>query len=345
MRFLRGCKPKELPPSTGKKVSIIGAGPAGLGAAGDLACKGHKIVMYDQMPEAGGLLIFGIPDFRIPKSRIRNGIQELIDAGVEIHLNTKVGRDVDLEEIIQESDATLIATGTWRSRELNVEGKNLGGIHSAFDYIVDYHLWKYGYIDEKPERGRRALVVGGGLTAVDMCYIAREAGCQEIYLSYRRTREYAPAGRNEFNQLEKEGVTILELTQPLKFEGSGRVEKVVLGKNRLVKTGEGRPKPVPIEGETMTLEVDIVFLAIGEIPTPPFENGKYGILLNPDNTIYTDNEFRTTRRGVFAAGDVRTGPSLIGPALASGKNAARSIHNYLLTNEWPEELLRKQPTK
>ncbi len=339
MRFLRECKPGSLPKKTGKKVSIIGAGPAGLGAAGVLVCKGHEVIMYDQLPEAGGLLIFGIPDFRIPKKRIRDGIRELAEAGVEIKLNTKVGRDVDLEEIILDSDAVLIATGTWKSRELNVEGKNLKGIHTAFDYIVEYHMYKYGYSEHVPEKGEKALVVGGGLTAVDMCYIAKEVGCEEIYLSYRRTRQYAPAGKNEFNQLEKEGVKILELTQPTRFIGGDRVKAVELVKNRLVESGGRRPKPTPIEGSEFTIDVDIVFLAIGEIPTPPFEDGKYGIKVNPDGTIFTDDQFRTTREGVFAAGDVRTGPSLIGPALASGKKAGLSIHQYLITGEWPKELL------
>jgi len=340
MRFLKGCKLGALPNPTGKRVSIIGAGPAGLGAAGVLICKGHEVVIYDQLPEAGGLLIFGIPDFRIPKKRIRDGIKEMKDAGVKIILNKKVGRDVDLESIIDESDSVLIATGTWRSRELKVPGCELDGIHTAFDYIVNYHLYKYGYINTPPEYGKKALVIGGGLTAVDMCYIAKEVGCEEIYLSYRRTRQYAPAGKNEFNQLEKEGVKILELTQPTKFIGHSRVEKVVLIRNKLVETGEGRPKPQPILGSDIELEVDIVFQAIGEIPTPPFENGKYGIHVNSDGTIYTDEHYRTTRKGVFAAGDVKTGPSLIGPALASGKKAGEEIHNYLLTDEWPDHLLK-----
>ncbi len=338
MRFLRGCKIGEMPQRKKEKIAIIGAGPAGLGAAGDLICRGYIVDVYDQMPEPGGLIIFGIPDFRIPKERVRNGIKELERAGVNFILNTKVGRDIDLEKIILNYDAILIATGTWKSRTLNIKGRDLENVYSAFDFIVEYHLKKYGYINKEVSSGPVALVVGGGLTAVDMCYIALEAGAEKVYLSYRRTREYAPAGKNEFNQLEKRGIQILELTQPVEFIGKkGKIAQVKLVKNRLARLdASGRPKPIPISGSEYVLDVDTVFLAIGEVPTPPFENGKYGIKLNEDGTIYTDSCFRTTRKGVFAAGDVRTGPSLIGPALASGKKAAICIHEYLSKREWPE---------
>ena len=338
MRFLRGCKIGELPKKKGKKIAIIGAGPAGLGAAGDLICRGYDVDVYDQMPEPGGLIIFGIPDFRIPKERVRNGIKELESAGVRFILNTKVGRDIDLEDLINNYDAVLIATGTWKSRTLNIKGIELENVHLAFDFIVNYHLRKYGYLNKNVYSGPKALVVGGGLTAVDMCYIAREAGAKIVYLSYRRTRDYAPAGKNEFNQLEERGVKILELTQPVEFIGeNGKIKQVKLIRNRLEKIDEsGRPRPVPIDGSEFLLDVDTVFLAIGEIPTPPFKDGKYGIKLNDDGTIYTDSCFRTTRRGVFAAGDVRTGPSLIGPALASGKKAAICIHEFIEFGGWPE---------
>lgn len=341
MRFLRGCKPGEIPDGTSKKVAIIGAGPAGLGAAGDLICRGHEVYVYDQMPEPGGLIIFGIPDFRIPKRRVRDGINELEEVGVEFILDIKVGKDIDLEEIVSTYDAVLIATGTWKSKTLDIPGKNLKLIYPAFDFIIEYHLYKYGYRKDRPRVGKKSLIVGGGLTAIDMCYIALEAGSEKVVISYRRTRDYSPAGRNEFNQLEDRGIEILELTQPVEFIGeAGRVKGIKLIRNKLALTdSSGRPKPIPIEGSEFIIEADSVFLAIGEIPTPPFENGRYGIKLNKDGTIYTDGFFRTTRKGVFAAGDVRTGPSLIGPALASGKKVAPHIHEYLKTGSWPEELL------
>jgi len=337
MRFVRGCKPGDEIPKTGKKVAIIGAGPAGLGAAGELVCKGHEVHVYDQLPEPGGLLIFGIPDFRIPKEGVKKGIKELIEVGVVFHLNTKVGRDIDLEDLIREYDAVLIATGTWRSRDLRIPGEDLKRVYHAFHYIIDYHLHKYGYLDHAPELKGKTLVIGGGLTAVDACYIARDAGAEKVTLFYRRTREQAPAGAREFNKLEEEGFEVHELTQPVEFIGddNGYVKAV---KAIRMKLGEpdssGRPRPIPIEGSEFVTEIDTVLIAAGEIATPPFENGKYGIELNRNNTIKADKKFRTTRKGVFAAGDVKHGPSLIGPALGSGKKAALYIHEYLMTGEW-----------
>ncbi len=328
-------------PKTGKKVAIIGAGPAGLAAAGELVCAGHEVHIYDMMPEAGGLLIFGIPDARIPKKGIRDGVKELYDLGVKFHLNTKVGKDIDLEEIINSYDAILIATGTWKERRLKIPGEDLEGVYPALEFIVDHQMHKYGYKPTSPKLWGKTLVVGGGLTAVDACYFAREAGAKKIILFYRRTRQQAPAGVREFNRLESEGIEIYELTQPIEFIGDekGHVKAVKAIKMQLgPPDSSGRPRPIPIPNSEFIMEIDNALIAIGEIPTPPFENSeKYGIELNKDGTIKTDKKFRTTRKGVFAAGDVKHGPSLIGPAMASGRQAAIYINEYLKTGEWSWE--------
>lgn len=337
MRFARRCKPGDEIPKSGKKVAIIGAGPAGLGAAGELICFGHEVHVYDMLPEPGGLLIFGIPEFRIPKEGVRKGIKELMEIGVVFHLNTKVGVDVDFEEIINEYDTVLIATGTWKSRRLNIPGEELKGVHHALDFIVDFHLHKYGYSTHEVKLRDRVLVIGGGLTAVDACYLARDAGADEVYLFYRRTREFAPAGVKEFNKLEENGFKIYELTQPVEFggDGNGNLKYVKAIRMKLgEKDSSGRPRPVPIENSDFVIEISAALVAAGEIATPPFTNTKYGIELTKWNTIKTDKEYKTTRKKVFAAGDVVTGPSLIGPALASGKKAALAINKYLETMEW-----------
>ncbi len=337
MKFARRCRPEDQIPVTGKKVAIIGAGPAGLGAAGELVCYGHEVHVYDMLPEPGGLLIFGIPEFRIPKEGVRKGIRELIDLGVIFHLNTKVGKDIDFEDLVNEFDAVLIATGTWKSRRLKIPGENLKGVYHALEFIVDYHLHKYGYSDKEVKLKNRVIVIGGGLTAVDACYLARDAGAEEIYLFYRRTREFAPAGVREFNKLEENGFKVQELTQPIEFGGdeSGTLKYVKAIRMRLgEKDSSGRPKPVPIENSEFTIEASAVLVAAGEIATPPFIDQKYGIEITKWNTIKTDKEYKTTRKGVFAAGDVVSGPSLIGPALASGKKAALAIHKYLQTGQW-----------
>jgi glutamate synthase (NADPH/NADH) small chain len=352
MKFLR-CKPDKIPPSTGKVVSIIGAGPAGLGAAGVLRCRGHEVVVYDMNPEPGGLIIFGIPVTRIPKEPVRKGIKELVDAGVKFVLNTKVDMTtslgmmeevispkerIHLEDVIKRSDAVLIATGTWKTRDMKVPGEDLPWVYPAVEWIVAMHMAKYGYKpwSEVPPLEGRILVIGGGLTAADsvlipLSYPEFKGKVKEVVLSYRRSKEYAPMGPKEIDSLISRGAKYWELTQPVEFreEGGKRIVKFV--RMKLVKVeGEKRPRPVPIEGSEFEAEFDYVLKAVGVIPTPPVENGCCGIEVNPNGTIKTDENFMTTREGVFAAGDVRHGPSLIGPALKSGMDAANKIHQYLM---------------
>lgn len=334
MRFL---KCRQVPQEKKAKVSIIGAGPAGLGAAGVLICKGYDVVVYDMMPEAGGMMLFGIPDDRLPKDNIRKGVKELMEAGVKFVFNTTIGKDIPLEKIIDESDAVLIATGTWKPRRMGVPGEDLPWVIPAADWLVEVHMARYGYLpwEKVPRVEGRILVVGGGLTAADavhvpMTYPEFKEGVERVVLSYRRTRDFAPMRRQEFERLIQLGAEAWELTQPVEFreEGGKRIVKFV--RMQLVDTGKGRPKPVPIEGSEFEAEFDYVLLAIGEVPTPPFEGTSCcGIELNPDGTIKTDENFMTTRPGVFATGDVRHGPSRIGPALKSGLDVARAIDEWL----------------
>lgn len=330
MRFVLRCRPGEHP-ETGKRVAIVGAGPAGLYAAGLLRCRGHGVEVYDQNPEPGGFLIFGVLEVHINKDRVRQGIRELRDMGVVFNQGVKVGRDVLLGDIIGRYDAVLIATGTWRSRRLRIPGSDSPQVRAAMEWIVDYHMWRYGYRGEKPPIGRRVVVVGGGLTAVDSVYVARWLGAEEVHLVYRRTRRYAPAGPKGFREAEEQGAVVHELAQPVEYvtEG-GRLVAVRLQRMRLVEVpGAKRPKPVPVEGEYFTLPADMVVEAIGLVPTPPFNGGDYGIRLRPDGTIDVDEYKRTTREPVFAAGDVVHGASLIGPAMKSGLEAAEAMDRYL----------------
>ncbi len=352
MRFLK-CKKDAIPPSTGRRVAIVGAGPAGLGAAGWLRCKGHEVVVYDMAPEPGGMILFGIPITRIPKEPLRKGVRELMEAGVKFVLRTKVdmtvrygpidevlepAEKIHLEDLIREFDAVLVATGTWRTWDMGVKGEDLPWVYPAMEWIVALHMSIFGYRppDTVPPLEGRILVVGGGLTAADavlipLSYQQFKGKIKEVVLSYRRSKQLAPMGEREIDNLILHGAKFWELTQPVEFSEENGKRIVRFVRMKLVKAeGEKRPRPVPIEGSEFEEEFDYVLKAVGVKPTPPLEPGCCGIELNPDGTIKTDENYMTTRPGVFAAGDVRHGPSLIGPALKSGLEAAMKIHEYLM---------------
>jgi glutamate synthase (NADPH/NADH) small chain len=335
LRFLR-CK--EIVSRVRGIVAIIGAGPAGLAAAGSLICDGVEIDVYDMLPEAGGLLLFGIPEFRIPKKGVREGVKELAEKGVCFHLGKKVHDseifDVDFSEIVEKYDAVLIATGAWEPRKLNVEGEELEGIFHAAPYIVKYYLTKFGYSPSSslPSLGSSVAVIGAGLTAIDSALLALEVGVKEVYLVYRRTRKEAPAGESELRKLEEKGVKIIELKAPVRFKGEdGKLKQMITVDMMLGPPDKsGRPSPIPISGSEKVFNVDSVIIATGGRSTPPFRKHANKIHVMEDGRIVVDEKRRTTKTGVFAAGDVESGPSLIGPAVRSGLIAAESIKDYLI---------------
>lgn len=330
MRFVIGCKPGEAKPRE-EKVAIIGAGPAGLAAAGYLRCRGFNVTVYDMLPEPGGLLIFGVLDIHINKAKVREGIRELINMGVEFKQCVKVGRDILLEDLFDKYNAILIATGTWKSRRLKVPGADLPEVVPALEWIFQYHLWKYGYRRQRPVIRDRVVVIGGGLTAVDAVHVSKWLGAKKIFMVYRRTRQYAPAGPKGFKEAEDEGAIIYELLSPVEYLSTpdGHLKAVRFEKMRLVPRPGGKRPGIEGTGEYVDIEADMAVEAIGLEPTPPFPDGAYGIKLREDGTIDVDEYKRTTREPVFAAGDVSHGPSLIGPALKSGLDAAKAIEKYL----------------
>ncbi|MCG2869815.1 MAG: FAD-dependent oxidoreductase [Vulcanisaeta sp.] len=353
MKFALKCSPGQKIERRKERVAIIGAGPAGLGAAGYLICKGFQVDVYDKMPEPGGLMIFGIPEYRIPKKNVRAGVKELVELGVNFILKTKVVADeevhtegdefverkVHLEDLINEYNAVLIATGTWKSRALGIPGENLKGVYLALDYLYRIYASELGYLPKSVvyPTGNRVAVIGAGLTAVDAAIEAQRQGARDVYVLYRRTINEAPAGKAEIQGLIKRGIKFVELTNIVEVLGKEHVEAVKLIKMRLGKPDEsGRPAPEPIPGSEYVMEMDTVIAAIGEVPTPPFRDGCCGIKLTHRGTIDIDQKHRTTRRGVFAAGDVATGPSLIGKALKNGIDAAVAIEEYLLKGGWRE---------
>jgi len=346
MRFAFLCR--EKPEPTGKKVAIIGAGPAGLSAAGYLVCHGHEVHIYDKLPEPGGLMLFGIPEFRIPIYRVRKGYEELENVfEVKFFPKTKVAfgngeeegdkfveNTVNFNELVEKYDAVLIATGTWESWMPNIEGIELEGVYPALDYLFKIKSARLGHIswDEVPPiDGKRVMVVGAGHTAVDAAMESLLLGAEKVYMSYRRTIREAPAGAYEINLLKQRGVKWLELTVPVKIIGEhGKVIAIELQKCKLGEPDEsGRRRPIPVEGSNFQIDVDYVVFAVGQRPTPPFAED-VGIAVDKKGRIVVDSRHMTSKEGVFAAGDVVIGPSKVGRAVLDGLLAAESMHMWLL---------------
>jgi len=323
------------------RVAIVGAGPAGLAAAGYLACLGAEVDVYDKLPQPGGMMMFVIPQHRIPRDSVVEGVEDLERRfGVKFFTKTKVfegeprhdeGDDfvekvVPLSKLVEEYDVVLVATGTWRSRRMGVENEDAKGVYTALEFIYGWYIYDAGLSSERPCMGRKVAVIGGGLSAVDAAEIALMKGAEEVYLLYRRTIREAPAGIFEIKRLVREGINWIELVQPKRIlVENGSVAGIELIRMRLGPPDEsGRPRPIPIEGSEFVIEVDTVIAAIGELPTPPMSGEALGVKLDKRGRIQVDKWWRAAEK-IYAAGDVVTGPSMVGRAVGSGLRAARSI--------------------
>jgi len=342
--FCRGVKPSI---TRREKIAIIGAGPAGLTAAGFLVCQGYNVEIYDKMPMAGGLMAFAIPSYRISIESVKEGVEDLEkNFDVKFHYSTKVvcgkrsdegdelsKKVINLKELLDVYDAILIATGTWGSRKMGIPGEDAEGVDTALNYLFKIRAHELGYLPEEPPVPRKVVVVGGGLSAIDAAEISLRRGAKEVYLVYRRTIKYAPAGENEMKRLMKLGVKVIELTNPTKvIVENGKVKGVEVIKMRLGEPdSSGRPRPEPVPGTEYIIEADMFIEAIGEVSTPPIGEGcqDLGIEVDRKGRIKVDKDFRTSNPKVFATGDVVTGPSLIGNAVKQGIMSARSIHAKL----------------
>ncbi len=317
---------EKLGNATGKKVAIIGGGPAGLSAAKELIQLGYEVHVYEKMYEPGGLLIFGIPSYRINKEKVRENIKKLMNAGVIFYTNTDVGKDICLSEIIKKYDAVLIATGAWISKKMNVAGENLSGIYYALDYIIKYNLSKLGYLSEGlPKLSGKVAVIGGGLTAVDACHIALQNNVEKVYLIYRRGRWQAPAGKKIIENLETSGVHVMEFTQPIEFIGENGAVKAIRAVKTVLEKSNGAPELKIVPESQHIIPIDNVLIAVGLLPSIPNDDGKINIIVKEGP--------RTNIEKVFIAGDATLGPSYIGFAIQSGIKASKEIHTYLTHKE------------
>jgi heterodisulfide reductase subunit A-like polyferredoxin len=324
---------------TGKRVAIIGAGPAGLVAGHDLALKGHKAVIFESLPKPGGMLQVGIPEYRLPKEVVRKEVDYITKLGVEIKTGVEVGKDVSLGELRKEFDAIFIAVGAHQGMELRVPGENLPGVIQGVDFLRRVNL------GEKMRVGKKVAIIGGGNTALDCARTAKRLGVEEVAILYRRTRAEMPASEEEIVAAEAEGINIEFLVTPSRFIGNKRLSKIELIRVKLgAPDASGRPRPIPIEGSEFQVPVNTVIAALGQVAKTDFVK-ELGVLLSQRGTIeVSPGTGATNIEGVFAGGDVATGPAFVVDAMAAGRRAARSIDAFLCGIPLPAEE-RSEPQK
>jgi len=321
----KGKKKKASKKFSGERVAVVGSGPSGLTVAYELARKGHKVTIFEGLPEPGGMLRKCIPEYRLPKQVLTKEIQFIKDLGVEIKTNTTIGKDMSFEDLQKEGyKAIFIGVGAHRSQELKIEGEDLKGVVHALEF-----LWSVNS-GRKVGIGKNVVVAGGGNVAVDAAKTALRNGTEEVTILYRRSREEMPASPWEIKEAEDEGIKIEFLAAPKRVLGENeKVSAVECVRMQLGEPDEsGRRKPTPIEGSEFTRKTDMVILAIGE--TSDLEFLPKEIELNEEGSIWVNPiTMETSLQGVFAGGDAVTGPASVIEAIRAGKCAAASIENYL----------------
>ena len=332
-------------PPTGKSAAIVGSGPAGLSAAGDLIQKGHRVRVFEALHEPGGVLVYGIPEFRLPKSIVKREIENLRLMGVEFETNVVVGKTVTLDELmrVEGYDAVFVATGAGLPQFLGIPGEHLNGVYSANEFLTRTNLmraWQYPRFDEPIYdcRDRDVIVVGGGNTAMDAVRTARRLGARTATLVYRRSEAEMPARAEEVRHAREEGIRFQMLTDPVEFLGGqggwltgARCVRMELGE----PDASGRRRPVPIRGSAHVLAASVVIIGVGTHANPIVQSATPDLKTNARNYIVADPEtLRTSKRGVFAGGDIVTGGATVILAMGAGRKAAKAIDAYLQSGTW-----------
>ncbi|MFQ5864354.1 MAG: NADPH-dependent glutamate synthase [bacterium] len=332
--------PPKAPP-TGKRIAVVGAGPAGLTVAGDLLLLGHEVTIFEALHEAGGVLIYGIPEFRLPKSVVKREVEYVCKLGAKLYTDYVIGKILSVDELLDEFDAVFIGTGAGLPWFMKVPGENLNGIYSANEYLTRTNLMKayqFPREDTPIEKGRKVAVIGGGNVAMDAARTALRLGAEKSIIVYRRSRTEMPAREEEIHHAEQEGVIFELLTNPVAYRsnGNGWVQEMECIRNRLGEPdASGRRRPVPIEGSHFRTPIDVVVVAIGNSPNPLIAAATPGLEVEKHGNLKTDLETgKTTKVGVFAGGDVATGAATVIQAMGAGKKAARAIDEYLRTGAW-----------
>lgn len=323
--------------SVGGKIAVIGSGPAGLTVAAELAKMGHQVEIFESLHTAGGVLMYGIPEFRLPKEIVQSEVEYVKSLGVMIHLDATIGKLYTIRELFENGfDAVFIGSGAGLPSFLQIPGENLNGVYSANEFLIRTNLMKafmFPNYDTPIKVGKIVAVVGGGNVAMDAARSALRLGAEKVYIVYRRSREELPARLEEVENAEEEGIIFMLLTNPVRFIGDerGNLKMMECVKMHLGEPDEsGRRRPIPLKDSEFKIDVDTAIIAIGQTPNPLIQRTTEGLKTTKWNTVTIDEETcQTSLEGVYAGGDVVSGAATVISAMGAGKKAARAIHEFV----------------
>ncbi len=329
---------QKKPGSIGKKIAVIGSGPAGLTAAADLARMGHSVTIFEALHAPGGVLTYGIPEFRLPKDIVRAEVEYVKKLGVTLLLDSVIGKIDTVDELLCDFDAVFLGTGAGLPMFLNIDGENLNGVYSANEFLTRVNLmksYKFPDYDTPVKKGKHVVVVGGGNVAIDSARCALRLGADEVTIVYRRGEEEMPARVEEIEHAKEEGIKFRLLTNPVRLNGDAKnwVNDIECINMYLCEPdASGRCKPMPLAGSEHKIETDVVIIAIGTSPNPLVPRTTSGLEISKHGTIIARENGQTSKKGVYAGGDAVTGSATVIGAMGAGKIAARAIDEYLKAN-------------
>ncbi|WP_406659823.1 NADPH-dependent glutamate synthase [Methanolobus sp. ZRKC3] len=333
-----GVTPPVRAEQTGRSVAVVGAGPAGLTAAADLARGGHAVTVFEALHDTGGVLTYGIPEFRLPKSIVKEEVDYIKQLGVDVKVNYIIGKIKTLDQLRADFDAVFLGTGAGLPKFMGIEGENLNGVYSANEFLARVNLMKaydFPVYDTPIKRGKRVMVVGGGNVAMDAARSALRLGADEVSIIYRRSEAELPARREEVENAKEEGIIFRLLTNPVSIlEGDNMtVRGIECVKMELGEAdGSGRRSPVPVEGSEHIIDADVIIIAIGTSPNPMILSGSEGLEVDSRGLMVVDDSGTTSIGNVCAGGDAVTGAATVISAMGAGKVAASTINDHLENN-------------